>query len=140
MVHNNLVGDAGKMFDTTKGGDDVLIAGTASMGGTVINDMWGDARDTFSETAKGGADTFMFIDDGNSGATVGTQNTIHDFSQSQHDKIAFIGVAGVSGFDDPDFQISYDPLARTATIQAGGDIVLLENFVGTLTAHDFDFA
>jgi hypothetical protein len=138
LVHNNLIGDAGKMLDTTKGGNDVLIAGTASMGGSVSNDMWGDARDTFSETAKGGADTFVFSD--HDGATVGTDNHIHDFSQSQHDIIGFIGVAGVNGFDDIADQISYDPSAQTATIHAGADTVVLDHFTGTLTAQDFFFA
>jgi hypothetical protein len=135
-VVNFLFGDAGTMVDKAKGGNDVLIAGTAN-GGLVTNNMWGDAE-TMSGAAKGGADTFVFQDDG--AATVGTENTIHDFSQSQHDIIQFIGVAGVSGFDDIADQISYDTSAGTATIHAGADVVTLENFTGTLTAHDFFFA
>jgi hypothetical protein len=129
------LGDAGKMLDTTKGGNDVLIAGTASLGGTVNNEMWGDAQTFLSETAKGGADLFMFQD--NDGATVGIHNTIYDFSQTQHDQIAFIGVAGVSSFGDLD--IDTEALPGSTVITAGADVVTLDHFTGTLTAHDFLF-
>jgi hypothetical protein len=67
-----------------------LFAGPAAPGDSVNNDMWGDGQ--LSDRAQGGADMFVFKDVGS--MTVGTFNTIEDFSQSQQDKIEFSGVAG----------------------------------------------
>ena len=67
--------------------------------------------------------------------TVGTHNTIEDFSQSQHDQIKFVDVAGVQSFNDL-------VIAQSATgtvITAGADQVTLHNFTGSLTANDFLF-
>ena len=142
-VQNTLIGDADMLLSgTINCGNDVLIAGTAQVGGSVSNEMYGDAKNPL-QPAKGGADMFVFIDDVDRGLTVGTQNKIYDFSQSQHDKIAFIGVEGVSGFDDPDFRI-VPPAPGSGSsdtlIIAGSDEVTLVGFTGTLTAHDFVFA
>ncbi len=132
-VTNTLYGDAYDMSGNAKGGNNVLIAGTKDVGG-VVNDMWGDGH--LSGSARGGRDLFVFADNG--GFIVGTQNTIHDFSQSQHDKIEFSQVAGVSSFAD--LNIAY--AAGTATISnpSGTDQVTLTNFAGRLTAADFSFA
>ena len=96
QVSNFLCGDALQMSGSAKGGNDILYAGSAAPGCTVINDMWGDGQ--LSDFAQGGKDQFIFKDDGS--MTVGTQNTIHDFSQSQADKIVFSGLEGVQSFDD----------------------------------------
>ena len=83
--------------------------------------------------ARGGKDQFVFKDNGL--MTVGTHNTIEDFSQSQLDQIKFNNVAGVHSFNDL-------VIAQTATdtiITAGADQVTLHDFRGSLTAHDFLF-
>jgi len=49
--------------------------------------MWGVAQSMFGS----GQDTFVF-----KGDFVGTQNYIHDFNQSQLDKIEFSGVTGIT--------------------------------------------
>jgi hypothetical protein len=138
LVHNQLIGDAVHMLGTSKGGNDVLIAGRESVGSTVKNEMWGDAQ-TMSETAQGGADLFVFQDNTSlvDALTVGTDNTIYDFSLSQHDAIQFIGVAGVSGFGDLDIETTSKP--GSTVIHAGADEVTLLNFTGTLTANEFLF-
>ena len=133
---NLLVGDARNMSEKTVGGDDVLIAGTAISGANdVFNFMWGDAQNGLTGLATGGADTFVFKDDGS--LTVGTHNQIFDFSQSQHDTIQFIDVAGVSGFGDLIFDTTTEP--GSTVIHAGADQVTLFAFTGTLTANDFWF-
>jgi hypothetical protein len=71
------------MSGESKGGNDILIAGTAAPGCTVINDMWGDGL-------KGGQDQFVLKDAAS--MTVGSHNTIEDFSQSQHE-VKFVDVA-----------------------------------------------
>jgi hypothetical protein len=136
-VSNLIVGDANTMSDTAKGGNDVLIAGTGDFTlnpNAVNNTMYGDAV-FMSGLAKGGADTFVFHDSGS--MTVGTQNFINDFSLSQHDKIEFIGVVGVSGFANLHFDTFTTP--GSTIIHAGGDDVTLVGFTGTLTAQDFLF-
>jgi hypothetical protein len=120
------------MSDRAMGGNDVLWAGTASPGFGVRNDMWGDGE--LRGHAQGGADTFVFRDDGQS--TVGTYNVVHDFSQDQSDIISFINVSGVQSFDDLVIT-RYD---TTTVVAAGGDEVSLLNFTGALTAGDFLFA
>src|SRR5258705_197304 len=100
-VSNVMYGDAVSLSSSAKGGNDILTAGTASAGGTVHNDMWGDGP--LSGSAQGGADQFVFKDNGP--MTVGTNNLIEDFSQSQHDTIEFSQVAGVTGFTDLTFNI-----------------------------------
>ena len=105
FVSNALYGDAYSMSYTTKGGNDVLIAGTASAGSTVNNQMYGDGGMT--GLATGGADTFVFKDNGV--MTVGTNNQIYDFSQSQHDHIQFSGIAGVYGFGNLTFDTKTIP-------------------------------
>jgi hypothetical protein len=128
-----MLGDASSMSDTAKGGNDVLVAGTASPGSSVLNAMIGDAN-TMSGLAKGGADTFVFKDNGL--MTVGPDNIIKDFSQTQHDKIEFIGVAGVTTFDD----LEILPTQTGTEIHAGAtDVVTLDGFTGTLTQQDFLF-
>ena len=77
-VTNTLFGDAASLSGFAKGGSDTLFAGTAAPGSTVSNDMWGDGQ--LSGCARGGADLFVFKDSGS--MTVGTQNTIEDFSQN----------------------------------------------------------
>ena len=65
--------------------------------------------------------------------TVGTHNTIEDFSQSQHDQIEFSGVTGVHSFNDL-------VIAQNGTdtiITAGPDQVTLHNFTHSLTASEF---
>ena len=90
-------------------------------------------------SAQGGADHFVFKDTAT--ATVGTQNFIMDFSQSQHDVIEFSGVAGVTSFADLKFDTTLDP--GNTIINAGADAVKLVGFQngvdGTLTASDFLF-
>ncbi len=98
-VSNVMYGDAGILSDSAKGANDILTAGTASAGGTVHNDMWGDGP--LSGSAQGGADQFVFKDNGP--MTVGTNNLIEDFSQSQHDTIEFSQVAGVTDFNNLTF-------------------------------------
>src|SRR5262249_47801596 len=105
--------------------NDTLVAGTATTGGAVSNDM----------TGNGGQDTFVFKDTATQ--TVGTNNTIEDFSQAQHDKIEFDGVADVSSINDLVGKITSD--GTNTFIQAGADEVTLANFTGTLTAQDFLF-
>jgi hypothetical protein len=129
------------MSEMAKGGNDVLIAGTtATLSGSVVKFMIGDAE-FMSGHARGGADTFVFHD--HDSMIVGTDNFIIDFSQSQHDKIQFIGVAGVTTFADLTIQIITDPnspLAGSTMIHAGNDdAVVLVDFAGTLTEHDFLF-
>ena len=89
--------------------------------------------------SKGGADTFVFHDNGT--MTVGINNFIHDFSQAQHDKIKFWDVANVHNFADLHFDrtISGNNTVNTV-IHAGDDEVTLLGFNGTLTPHDFLFA
>ena len=65
--------------------------GTA--GSIVSNYMWGDAP-TLSGKAIGGRDTFKDT----ATQTVGTQNSVEDFSLKQHDHIVFSGVVGVASF------------------------------------------
>jgi hypothetical protein len=131
-VTNILFGDAEFMSGSAKGGDDTLFAGTAAPGGTVINDMWGDGQ--LSGGAQGGKDLFVFKD--NSSMTVGTNNTIEDFSQSQQDKIEFSGVASLHSFAD----LTITQSGTDTIITAGADQVTLHNFAHLLTAHDFLFA
>jgi len=136
-VMNFIFGDARNMSDAAKGGDDVLIAGTGNFAlnpQAVANSMVGDAN-VMSGLAKGGADTFVFHDNGP--MTVGTNNHIGDFSQSQHDKIMFIGVAGVATFADLTFDTTTE--LGSTIVHAGADAVRLVGFTGTLTEHDFLF-
>jgi hypothetical protein len=67
--------------------------------------------------------------------TVGTHNTIEDFSQSQHDKIVFVDVAGVHSFND----LVIAQSGADTLVTAGADQVTLHNFTSSLTAHDFLF-
>jgi hypothetical protein len=92
------------MSDSVKGGNDTLR--TASAGSTVSNTMWGDGQ-FMSGTASGGQDTFVFKDIATQ--TVGTQNFVEDFSQSQHDQIQFNGVAGVTSFASLGFDTTTNP-------------------------------
>ena len=131
-----MYGDARGLSGSAKGGNDILTAGTASAVGTVHNDMWGDGP--LSDSAQGGADQFVFKDNVAAGQTVGTQNTIEDFSQSQHDTIEFSQVAGVTGFNNLTFDIV--TLPGDTIIHAGTDSVTLVGFTGILTANDFLFA
>jgi hypothetical protein len=124
------------MSDSTRGGNDTLIAGTQSGTGTVVNYMWGDAA-TMAATAKGGQDTFVFKDNIAAGQTVGTQNFVEDFSQTQQDHIEFSGVAGVRKFADLSFDTTTNP--GSTIIHAGADEVTLVGFTGALTAKDFLF-
>src|SRR5262249_23233122 len=141
-VINKLIGDAENMSGSAQGGNDTLVAGTASPHSAgVINDMWGDGK--LSEGATGGHDTFILKDDVAAGQTVGTQNKIEDFSQSQHDVIEFVGVfdgaTHITSIDQ--LHIDYPPPSGGDTvIHAGEDVVTLVGFTGTLTAQDFVFA
>jgi Ca2+-binding RTX toxin-like protein len=130
-VTNTLFGDAASLSGFAKGSDDTLIAGTAAPGSTVSNDMWGDGQ--LSDLAQGGADLFLFKDAGS--MTVGTNNTIEDFSQRQQDKIEFSGVAGVQSFAD----LVIAQSGADTMITAGADQVTLHNFTNPLTANDFLF-
>ena len=124
------------MSDSAKGGNDTLIAGTATIGSTVTNNMWGDALQIASN-AIGGQDTFVFQDNGSS--TVGTQNIIADFNQAQSDKIEFTNVAGVASFTD----LVINQVDANTVVTAGADQVTLvayDNTVHQLTASDFVFA
>jgi hypothetical protein len=67
--------------------------------------------------------------------TVGTQNTLEDFSQGQHDQIVFSNVAGVHSFND----LVITQTGTDTVITAGADQVSLHNFSGSLTAHDILF-
>jgi hypothetical protein len=121
------------------GGDDTLVAGTASANSEVVNNMRGDAFQV-SGDAIGGQDTFVFKDNVAAGQTVGTFNFIRDFSQAQDDVIVFSGVAGVDSFDDLKITTQPDPEhpgALETVITAGADQVTLRGFNGTLTAEDF---
>ena len=131
QVNNFLCGDAFLMSGSAKGGNDILYAGSAAPGCSVKNDMWGDGQ--LSDFAQGGADLFVFKDDGP--MTVGTDNFIEDFSQSQDDKIVFSGVVGVQSFDD----LIITRSGTSTIIAAGADQVTLENFTNALTANDFLF-
>jgi len=91
--------------------------------------MWGDGQ--LSDFAQGGTDLFVFKDDGP--MTVGTHNTIQDFSQIQDDKIVFDGVVGVQSFDD----LIITQSGTSTVVTAGADQVTLENFTSSLTANDF---
>ena len=132
QLDNFLYGDAISLSGWSKGGKDILYAGTAAAGGTVNNVMWGDGL--LSGRAEGGKDQFVFKDDGL--MTVGTQNTIEDFSQRQHDQIKFIDVAGVQSFND----LVITQSGTDTVITAGADQVTLHNFMGSLTERDFLFA
>ncbi|MGO4283227.1 hypothetical protein AB4Y99_03205, partial [Bosea sp. TAB14] len=131
-VTNSLFGDAATLSGFARGGNDTLIAGTAASGSAVSNDMWGDGQ--LSDHARGGADLFLFKDSGS--MTVGTNNTIEDFSQAQHDKIGFNGVAGVHSFAD----LTIAQSGSDTVITAGADQVTLHNFTHMLTHSDFLFA
>ena len=124
------------MLGSAHAGDNTLIAGTATAGSIVINDMWGNAQTIFDSTVTLGQNTFIFKDTATQ--TVGTQNSIHDFIQTQHDLIEFAGVAGVTGFGNLTFDTTTTP--GSTIIHAGADVVTLVGFTGTLTAHDFVFA
>jgi Ca2+-binding RTX toxin-like protein len=87
-----------------------------------------------SDSAQGGTDLFVFKDVGS--MTVGTNNTIEDFSRSQQDKIEFSGVAGVQSFTD----LIIAQSGADTMITAGADQVTLHNFTNPLTANDFLFA
>ena len=130
-MNNILFGDAEFMSGSAKGGDDTLFAGTTVPGGTVNNVMWGDGQ--LSGGAQGGKDLFVFKDNGS--MTVGTINTIEDFSQSQHDQIKFVDVADVHSFND----LVIAQSATDTVITAGADQVTLHNFTNSLTANDFLF-
>jgi len=132
QLNNFLYGDALSLSGSSMGGRDILYAGTAAAGGTVSNEMWGDGL--LSGRANGGSDQFVFKDDGL--MTVGTQNTIEDFSQNQHDQIRFIDVAGVQSFID----LVITQSGTDTVITAGEDQVTLHNFAGSLTEKDFLFA
>ncbi|MER9682236.1 hypothetical protein NKJ23_23440 [Mesorhizobium sp. M0184] len=67
--------------------------------------------------------------------TVGTQNTIYDFSQTQGDTIVFSGVEGVQSFDD----LTIAQSGTDTIITAGVDQVTLANFTSPLTTSDFLF-
>jgi hypothetical protein len=67
--------------------------------------------------------------------TVGTQNTVEDFSQSQQDKIEFSGVAGVQSFAD----LIITQVGTSTVLTAGEDQVTLHNFTNSLTANDVLF-
>jgi hypothetical protein len=129
QLNNFLYGDALSLSGSSKGGQDILYAGTAAAGGTVSNEMWGDGL--LLSGAEGDKDQFVFKDDGL--MTVGTQNTIEDFSQSQHDQIKFIDVAGVQSFND----LVITQSGTDTVITAGEDQVTLHNFWGSLTEKDF---
>ena len=147
-VDNVLVGAADRMFGSAHAGNNTLIAGTATAGSIVQNDMWGNAGFIDNIFINGsnnipgssnvtlGQDTFIFKDTATQ--TVGTQNSIHDFIQTQHDLIEFAGVAGVTGFGNLTFDTTTTP--GSTIIHAGADVVTLVGFTGTLTAHDFVFA
>jgi hypothetical protein len=93
--------------------------------------MWGDG-----DGLIGGQDTFVFKDNLAADQTVGNQNFIHDFNQSQHDVIKFIDV-----FDGATHITSFEQLViNDNVIQAGADQVTLVGFTGTLTVEDFLFA
>jgi Ca2+-binding RTX toxin-like protein len=95
--------------------------------------MWGAGQ--LTDSAQSGTDLFVFKDLG-LGATVGTHNTIEDFSQSAQDKIEFANVVGVHSFNDL-------VIAQSGTdtiINAGADQVTLHNFTHALTANDCLFA
>ena len=131
QVNNFLYGDAPSLSGASEGGNDILIAGTAAPGCTVVNEMWGDGL--LSDGARGGQDQFVFKDAAS--MTVGTHNTIEDFSQSQHDQIKFVDVAGVHSFDD----LVIAQSETDTVITAGADQVTLHNFTNSLTANDFLF-
>jgi hypothetical protein len=88
-----------------------------------------------TDSAQSGTDLFVFKDLG-FGETVGTHNTIEDFSQSQQDKIEFANVAGVQSFAD----LVITQSGTNTIVTAGADQVTLHNFTHKLTAHDFLFA
>jgi hypothetical protein len=132
QLNNFLYGDALSLSGSSKGGNDTLYAGTTAPDGTVSNDMWGDGL--LLNGARGGRDQFVFKDNGL--MTVGTQNTIEDFSQSQHDQIVFSNVVGVHSFND----LVITQTGTDTVITAGADQVTLHNFSGSLTAHDILFA
>jgi hypothetical protein len=131
QLTNLLYGDAEFLSGFSHGGNDILYAGTAVTGSTVINDIWGDGQ--LSGHSRGGSDQFVFRDNGT--MTVGIHNTIEDFSQHQHDRIEFSGIAGVHSFRD----LIIDHLGTDTIITAGADQVTLNDFKGLLTAHDFLF-
>jgi hypothetical protein len=133
-THNTMFGDFFmELSGTNFGGNDVLIAGTARNGGAVSNEMWGDLFGAFS---RGGSDTFVFKDSGQ--ATVGTDNMIGDFRQTDHDVIELDHIKGVRCFSD--LSITYDDLnGGEAVIHAGSAVITLHNFTGTLHASDFLF-
>src|SRR5262249_24479521 len=130
-------------------GNNTLIAGTATLGSNVTNLMWGNAQIIDGIVINGsndipastnvtlGQDTFIFKDTATQ--TVGTQNFIHDFIQSQHDVIEFIHVAGVTSFND---LLPFDKttVPGSTIIHVVADVVTLVGFTGTLTAQDFAFA
>jgi hypothetical protein len=75
-----------------------------------------------------------------SGQTVGTQNKIEDFSQSQHDVIEFVGVFDGAKHVHSFNQLDINQIGGDTVIRAGADAVTLVGFTGTLTADDFAFA
>jgi hypothetical protein len=147
-LFNLLVGAAVVMSGSAHAGNNTLTAGTATAGSIVLNNMWGNAQFIDNIPINGsndipgssnvtlGHDTFIFKDTATQ--TVGTQNSIHDFIQSQHDLIEFAGVAGVKSFANLSFDTTTTP--GSTIIHAGADAVTLVGFTGTLTAHDFVFA
>ena len=94
--------------------------------------MWGDGQ--LSGCAHGGKDLFVFKDEGS--LTVGTNNTIEDFSHRQGDQIEFSNVAGVGSFAD----LLFTQSGANTIITAGADQVTLSGVIATtLVAGDFKF-
>jgi len=122
------------MSDNASGGYNTLIAGTGISGNDISNNMWGDAQSISTTSHQLGHDLFVFRDKGT--MTVGTQNSIYDFSHSLSDKIEFSHVKGVHNFGN--LQISSQN--GNTVIQAGADIVTLVGFTETLHASDFIFS
>jgi Ca2+-binding RTX toxin-like protein len=86
-------------------------------------------------TTIGGKDLFVFAD--HCSMTVGTHNTIYDFSQAQGDQIEFSHVAGVTCFSD----LSFAQSGADTIITAGADQVTLSGVsASTLQASDFRFS
>lgn len=119
-----LHGDAFSLSGSARGGDDILV------GGKFTDNMWGDAQVIDGSKVLTGADTFVFAPDS------GT-DYIHDFRQSDHDKID----VSAYGFDDiSDMTIGQNIDGDTVIAFDAADRVVLLGFGGPLHASDFIFA
>ena len=133
-IRDSLYGDASTMNGNSRGGNDTLVSGSGT------DHMWGDGQIINGIAASPaaptgavvtGADTFVF-------APGNGDDFIHDFRQSDHDKID----VSAYGFDSIEDMTITDSGADTVIAFDATNIVTLVGFGDPtiLQATDFIFA